>query len=76
MYRLLHRLFGWDYVQWRNSCDSGIARLHVDGFGRVYYWRYKTIRVADEVVDPNRVLWLTCSPAKFGFGHQRDGELA
>lgn len=67
IYRLLHWLFGWDYVQWRNSADAGVARVRVDGVGRVFYWRYSVIKVADVISDPSRVLWLTCSPRKYGF---------
>lgn len=33
MYKLLNKLFGWDYIQWKNTVDSGIARIHVDGNG-------------------------------------------
>jgi hypothetical protein len=43
MYRLLNRLFGWDYIAWRNTCDQGIARIHKDGNGVLFYWRYKTL---------------------------------
>lgn len=67
MYRLLHWLFGWDYVQWRNSADQGIARVHTDGTGRVFYWRYRNIGLADTITHPTDVLWLTCSPSKYGF---------
>ena len=64
-YRAFNWLFGWDYVQWWNVCDSGIARVHVDGTGRVFYWRYKNIAVADVIRKPDQVLWLTCSPDKY-----------
>jgi ribosomal protein L24E len=65
MYILLNWLFGWDYVQWSNSVTSGLARIHVDGNGRVFYWRYKTTKVADLIREPDQVLWLTCSPDKY-----------
>ena len=65
MWRILHHLFGWDYVAWRNSADQGIARVHVDGMGRVYYWRYKCIASADFITEPERVIWLTCGPEKY-----------
>lgn len=65
MWKLKHRLFGWDYIQWRNTCDEGIARVHVDGMGRAYYWRYPSIKVADIIRDPDKVLWLTCPPHKY-----------
>lgn len=65
MWKLLHRLFGLDYIQWSNSCDSGIARVYIDHNHRVYYWRYKSISIADEIKQSNQVLWLTCSPSKY-----------
>lgn len=65
MYRLLHRLFGWDYIAWENNADEGIARVHVDGGGRVFYWRYKSTNVADIIKRPEQVLWLTCKPEKY-----------
>jgi hypothetical protein len=65
MWRILHFLFGWDYVAWRNSADRGIARVHVDGMGRVFYWRYKSTRLADFITEPERVIWLTCGSEKY-----------
>ena len=64
-WKLMHQLFGWDYVQWRNAASQGVARVFVDGMGRVYYWRYKSIKVVDFIDDPKRVVWLTCSPQKY-----------
>ena len=60
IYKLLHMLFGWDYILWKNKSDSGIARVRVSPEGKVYYWRYKMTKVADVIREPNQVLWLTC----------------
>jgi len=65
IYKLLNKLFGWDYIQWENSADARIARVHVDGMGRVWYWQYKSIKAVEIIVDPAKVLWLTCSPDKY-----------
>lgn len=65
MYRLMHFLFGFDYVQWQNAVDQGVARVHVDGLGRVFYWRYRSTKVADVITRPDQVLWLTCHPEKY-----------
>lgn len=65
IYKLLNRLFGWDYIQWRNSADYGIARVFVDGSGRVIYWRYSGTRCMDEITDYRQVYWLTCNPNKY-----------
>lgn len=72
MWRLFNFYFGYDYVAWANVADNGIARVHVDGLGRVFYWRYKSTRVADIIVEPSQVIWLTCSPNKY-FGSGTDG---
>ena len=65
IYTLLHRLFGWDFIRWSNSADQGIARVRVDGMGRVWYWRYRTTKMADVIRKPDDVLWLTCKPSKY-----------
>ena len=65
IYKLLNKLFGWDYIQWSNSAAQGVARVHVDGMRRVWYWRYKGTKVVDIIEDPAKVIWLTCSPNKY-----------
>lgn len=70
IYQLLHKMFGWDYIHWHNSCDRGVARVHLDGAGIVWYWRYKLINVADRIAAADQVLWLTCSPEKYGLPKQ------
>lgn len=65
IWRLLHHLFGYDYIQWSNWGDRGVARVRVDGMGRVYYWRYTSTSVIDFITDPKAVVWLTCSPKKY-----------
>lgn len=64
-YKLLHKLFGWDYVQWYNTADSGIARVEVSPDGTVYYWRYRLTKVLDVLHHKSRVHWLTCSKDKY-----------
>lgn len=63
IYKLLNRLFGWDYITWKNSADQGIARVFIRSTG-VYYWRYKNIKILDEITDVNQVIWLTCDGDK------------
>jgi hypothetical protein len=48
-YKLFNKLFGWDYISWNNFVHQGIARVHVDGLGKPYYWRYKNIGLADRI---------------------------
>lgn len=64
-YKLLNFIFGWDYIQWRNMVDNGIARVMKLPDGRVVYWRYKITNVMDEIISPNQVFWLTCKPSKY-----------
>lgn len=74
MYKLLNKLFGWDYIQWKNTVDSGIARIHVDGNGIPYYWRYKITDVADRPDDPfTRIIWLTCNKNKYLPDYRKPG---
>ena len=65
LYKLLHHLFGWDYIYWQNSCDQGIARVHRSSCGKVFYYRYKCIRIIDVIDQPSEVIWLTCKPSKY-----------
>ncbi|MCA2570671.1 MAG: hypothetical protein IM527_04670 [Microcystis sp. M42BS1] len=65
MYRVLHKLFGWDYIQFRDGSHCGISRVHVDGLGRPYYWYDKSIKLADFIRDPKKFVWLTCTPYKY-----------
>lgn len=65
LWKLCHKLFGWDYIQWSNSADQGIARVYVSYDGIVYYWRYKVTKVIDKIERSEQVFWLTCSSEKY-----------
>jgi hypothetical protein len=65
MYKILNYLFGFDYIQWSNSYDEGIARVHKDCNGNLFYWRYKNIKVAGPINNASSFLWLTCSSDKY-----------
>lgn len=65
LYKLLNRLFGWDYIQWANTCAGGVARVHHAGGGKVFYWRYKSTGSADIIRKADQVIWLTCEPSKY-----------
>ncbi len=65
IYKLLNKLFGWDYIAWHNSADDGVARVYKDYAGNAYYWRYKNTKVTDTIIVPEQVLWLTCNPDKY-----------
>lgn len=65
MYKILHKLFGWDYIFWENFADRGVARVYKSEDGIVWYWRYKNTHVIDEISNPNQVIWLTCHHNKY-----------
>lgn len=65
MYKLLHFLFGWDYISWHNTVAYGVARIYKNPNGTVYYWRYKTTQLLDVITQPKQVIWLTCSSDKY-----------
>lgn len=64
-YKILHWLFAWDYIVWSKQIDQGIARVHIDGEGKPWYWRYKSTRLADRILRADQVIWLTCHPSKY-----------
>ena len=66
MYKILNKLFGWDYVYWNNTVDQGIARVYITLDAQVYYFRYRSTSLID-VVNPNNynVVFLTCSRKKY-----------
>ena len=65
MYKLKKRLFGWDYISWKNSADNGVARVMKMPDGTVGYWRYKSTSVFDRIKTKDQVVWLTCKPEKY-----------
>lgn len=70
MYKLLNKLFGWDYVQPYYSFNCGVARVQVDGMNRVWYLRVYEFdgerrKVAEKIEEPEDFMWLTCSPDKY-----------
>jgi hypothetical protein len=65
MYKILHKLFGWDYIHWQNVCDRGIARAHLDAENKPYFWKYKMTGVLEKITSAEQVTWLTCKPEKY-----------
>lgn len=70
MYRIWNLLFGWDYVHWRNTADTGIARIHRTPDSVVWYYRYKSTSCIDVITPANwdSVVFLTCNRSKY-FGN-------
>ena len=64
-WKLLNKLFGYDYIAWNNHAASGVARVQKDGNGIPYYFRYKNICLTDRITSAEQVIWLTCSSEKY-----------
>lgn len=67
IYSILHNLFGWDYIIWSNSADSGVSRVRVDGLGRVWYWQYN--RHPRYITKAEEVVWLLGTPYRYFWTH-------
>ena len=67
MYKILHKLFGWDYIHWKDAINAfGIARIHTDAEGNPYFWKYKNINCLVCLKDTyHRIVWLTCKREKY-----------
>jgi hypothetical protein len=65
MYKIWHKLFGWDYVHWSNSYARGISRVRLTPDGTAFYWRYRFIHCLDKITSADQVTWLTCKPEKY-----------
>lgn len=64
-YKILHWLFGWDYVLLCGSCDRVIARVFILPDGRVVAWEHKRLNWLYEIGNPDQVVWLTCLSSKY-----------
>ena len=65
MYKLLHLVFGWDYIHWRSSSDQGVSRVFHAADGTPIYWRYKNTCWLGHIQTAADVTWLTCAPEKY-----------
>jgi hypothetical protein len=67
MYKIYNWLFGWDYITWESPVDQGVARVHQDKNGNLFYWRYNyEACIPCPISSATDHLWLTCSPEKYG----------
>ena len=70
MYKILHLLFGWDYVLWEMSLTggSGICRIKRAANNRFYIMRYPAIEgifILDEPDPYITITYLTCNKSKY-----------
>lgn len=64
MWRLWHKLFGWDYVQYRIAGLHYILRVKTAPSGLVYLSKYKEV-IPLEDISLHQVTYLTCSRRKY-----------
>ena len=65
MWRLWHKLFGWDYIQWNLGLGThGIRRIRVAPNGVVYFKRLGEIFSLAEP-EYHKITYLTCSKDKY-----------
>ena len=63
MWRLWHKLFGWDYIQWKLG-THGIRRIRVVPNGLVYFMCLgEIINLAEPRY--HKIMYLTCSKDKY-----------
>lgn len=64
MWRLWHKLFGWDYVYWEFLSMSGVSRVRLAPNGLAYV---RILGVIIRITDPSLddIFFLTCSPEKY-----------
>ena len=69
MYKIFHKLFGWDYVFWRvgQVGNYGVSRIKTLPDGTHYITRYLDAGfVALKFGDPYiKLTYLTCDPSKY-----------
>ena len=63
--KILHKLFGYDFIQWENKDEIGIAKVVVLPNGKVAYQYKYHDRYVTMINNPNAVIWLTCKPEKY-----------
>ena len=45
MWKIYNYIFGWNYIYWENTADSGVARIRQTANGEYYYNRYSFKKV-------------------------------
>ena len=63
IWKLMNKLFGYDYVYWRNTAAQGVSRVRTDFYDKPYYIWACGVRVRIE--NKKEVMWLTCKADKY-----------
>jgi hypothetical protein len=63
MYKILHRLFGFDYIQYSFYYYKTVkARIAILPDGTIGFWIAGTFF---KLYSPDHIIWLTCKPEKY-----------
>ena len=66
MWKLWHKLFGWDYIQWSSVELHQVARIKRAPNGLVYFKKYgEIIPFPLKTSKPYQIIFLTCSSRKY-----------
>lgn len=69
MYKILNKLFGWDYVFWKHHAGThGISRITQFPDGKYYICRYGStlVDLTNQYGEYGLTLtYLTCDPSKY-----------
>lgn len=64
MWKIWHKLFGWDYVLWQDRYYGGVSRVLFLPDGTQGYLKqpniFRTLQGAEDTI-----FWLTCKPEKY-----------
>ncbi len=63
IYKILNKLFGWDFIYWANCASQGVSIIRTDYYGNPYYvW---AVGVKVRITSRDQVMWLTCPSDKY-----------
>jgi hypothetical protein len=63
MYKILNKLFGWDYVYYKTENYEGIARIIVLPDKSVHFWHLNNLINIE--YKKMHIKFLTCTPDKY-----------
>ena len=67
MWKIMHKLFGNDYVYWDNGTSNRVCKIYTTPFGEPYIHPYAFLSVIYFIknIDPNNITFLTCDKNKY-----------
>ena len=66
MWKLWHKLFGWDYIQWSIADSHQVSRIKRAPNGLAYFKKYgEIVSFPLKTSIPYQIIFLTCPPKKY-----------